>query len=202
MSLFSNCIRESRTKPPSLDRNRPAASDETLMAWAAVGDRLAFEEVVLRHLARVHAIAGRILNDNDHAEDVAQETFLRAWQQAARFDANRGQLGAWLNRIVTNLAIDALRRHRPGEPLEDAMELPDPACDPEAALAVVQRDTRLAAAIAELPGRQRAAIALVYDQGFAGAEAAEMLGVSIRALEGLLRRTRHLLNARLRGVKP
>ncbi|MBE9605302.1 sigma-70 family RNA polymerase sigma factor [Acetobacteraceae bacterium H6797] len=188
--------------PPLLERDRPAAHDETLMLWAAGGDRLAFDEIVGRHLARVHAIAQRIVNDGAQAEDLAQETFLRAWQKAARFDAERGELGAWLNRIVTNLALDALRRQRPGAPIEAAMGLPDPAEGPEVGLALAQRETRLTAAMAELPARQRAAIALVYDQGLSGAEAAEMLAVSTRALEGLLRRARRLLGARLRGDQP
>ena len=202
MSLLTSRGRKSRAMPPTLERDRSAAHDEILMAWAAGGDRLAFDEIVGRHLARVHAIARRILDDSGQAEDVAQEAFLRAWQQAARFDAERGELGAWLNRIVTNLAIDALRRRRPGAPIEAAMELPAPGEGPEADLALAQRDTRLAAAMAELPGKQRAAIALVYDQGLPGTEAAELLAISTRALEGLLRRARHLLSARLRGEKP
>ena len=122
---------------------------------------------------------------------------LRAWQAAARFDPSRARFTTWLHRIASNIAIDRVRTARPSAPLSP--ELPDAAADPEQRLAARQDRSRLAAALGELPPRQRAALALFYDQEMPGAEAAAALSVSTRALEGLLRRARRFLAARLAG---
>lgn len=183
---------------PRLSRDRSAATDEALIAWAADGDRLAFDQLALRHLPRLYQIAHRVTGSAAEAEELAQEAMLRAWQHAARFDPQRARLGTWLYSIVTRLAIDRGRRHAP-LPLEDAGDPADPGPDPETALADRQRQDLLAAAIGELPPRQRAALALSYDQGLSGAEAAAALSVSTRALEGLLRRARGFLSGRLRS---
>jgi RNA polymerase sigma-70 factor (ECF subfamily) len=128
-----------------------------------------------------------------------QEAMLRLWRHAARFDPGRAQLGTWLYRITANLAID--RTRRPASHLPDETQDPeDPSPGPEARLVERQRQALLAAALAELPPRQRAALALSYDQGLSGAEAAAALSVSPRALEGLLRRARQFLSVRLRGA--
>lgn len=186
-----------------LARDRAAAADAVLLRWSAEGDRLAFDQLALRHLPRLHAVALRITGRAAEAEEVAQEAMLRAWREAARFDPDRAQVGTWLYRIAANLAIDRTRRPEArlgATPLEEAPDPADPAPDPEEALATRQRDARLAAALAELPARQRAALALSYDQGLSGAAAAAALDVSPRALEGLLRRARQFLSARLRGI--
>jgi len=181
-----------------LARDLGAAEDATLLAWAAKGDRPAFNQLAARHLPQLYRVALRITGQPAEAEEVAQEAMLRLWQHAARFDPEQARLSTWLHRIATNLAIDRARRPR-AAPLQEAGILPDPAPGPEAALQERQRRGRLATALEELPPRQRAALALSYDQGLSGAEAAAALSVSTRALEGLLRRARRFLSARLRG---
>ncbi|UFN47841.1 sigma-70 family RNA polymerase sigma factor [Roseomonas sp. OT10] len=200
-SLSSPALaRDAGQAGPRLARDRAAAPDATLLRWSAEGDRLAFDQLAVRHLPRLHAIALRITGRAAEAEEVAQEAMLRAWQQAARFDPDRAQVGTWLYRIAANLAIDRVRRAG-AAPLDEVAEaVADPQPGPEEVLATKQRDARLAAALAGLPARQRAAIALAYDQGMSGAEAAAALSVSTRALEGLLRRARQLLSARLHGT--
>lgn len=178
-----------------------AATDAGLMAQAVAGNRAAFDGLVARHGERALRLALRILGDAAEAEEVAQEAFLRAWQAAAGFDPTRARFGTWLHRIVVNLAIDRTRR-RPPYPaagLDAATELADPGPGPEAAAAVAEARAALAIALAGLPPRQRAAIALAYEQELSGAEAAAALSISERALEGLLRRARLLLRSRLEG---
>lgn len=180
-------------------RDLPAADDATLLGWAAAGDRRAFDQLAGRHLPVLYRVALRITGQPAEAEEVVQEAMLRLWRHAARFDPGRAQLGTWLYRITANLAIDRMRR--PAAHLLDGAQDPeDPAPDPETRLVERQRQTLLAAALAELPPRQRAALALSYDQGLSGAEAAAALSVSPRALEGLLRRARQFLFIRLRGA--
>ena len=185
--------------PPALARDRAAAADAELMAWAASGDRLAFDALVGRHAERVLRVALRVLGDPDEAEEVAQEALLRAWRNAAGFDPARAKFSTWLHRIVLNLAIDRARRRRvaPHAGIDAAEGLADPGPGPDAALLAAQDAARLQAALAALPPRQRAAIVLAAE-GMRAEEAAAALSVSRRALEGLLRRARQWLGARLR----
>jgi RNA polymerase sigma-70 factor, ECF subfamily len=179
-----------------LTRDRATAPDEALLSWAAAGDRLAFDQLSLRHLPRLYQLAHRITGDGAAAEDVAQEAMLRVWQSAARFDPERARFTTWLHRIATNLAIDRCRQSaRLAPPPDDNLAAPQP--DPEAQLATTQQRQRVAEAVQSLPARQRAALALVYDQELNGSEAAAALSVSTRALEGLLRRARTFLAGRL-----
>jgi RNA polymerase sigma-70 factor (ECF subfamily) len=174
---------------------RETASDADLMRWSAAGDRAAFAVLVERHGERALRIALRVLGDPAEAEEVAQEALLRAWQAAGSFDPGRAQVTTWLHRIVLNLAIDRTRRRAAAPQAGEAAlaALPDPAPGPEAAAAAAEERAALAAALAQLPARQRAAIALAYEEGLSGAEAAAALDVSERALEGLLRRARLML---------
>ncbi len=179
-----------------LSRDRAAAPDETLLAWAAEGDRLAFDQLSLRHLPRLYQLAHRITGDGAAAEDVAQEAMLRVWQAAASFDPARARFTTWLHRIAANLAIDRTRQAgRLAPPPQDTLPAPGP--DPEEQAAARQQRDRIAAALREMPTRQRAALALFYGQEMDGAEAAAALSVSTRALEGLLRRARRFLAGRL-----
>jgi RNA polymerase sigma-70 factor (ECF subfamily) len=186
--------RAAPARPPGL-MPRDDSTDAELMGWAASGDRAAFEVLVGRHGERTLRLALRVLGDPAEAEEVAQEAFLRAWQAAAGFDPARAQFTTWLHRITLNLAIDRTRRRAvaPEAGASALAALADPAPGPEAAAAAAQDRAALAAALAQLPARQRAAIALAYEDGLSGAEAAATLNVSERALEGLLRRARLML---------
>jgi RNA polymerase sigma-70 factor, ECF subfamily len=191
--------REPTRRPPGFAA-RGGADDAELMAWAGAGDCAAFDLLVARHGERALRLALRVVGDPAEAEDVAQEAFLRAWRAAARFDPGRARVSTWLHRIVLNLAIDRTRRRRAApQALRLAEGLPDPAAGPGAGLDAAAERAALDAALAELPPRQRAAVALAYEDGLSGAEAAAALSLSERALEGLLRRARLLLRTRLGG---
>ena len=172
-------------------------TDEALMAHVARGDHAAFDTLAQRHLLRLKQAALRLLGDQHAAEDVAQEAMIRAWKSAGRFDPSRARAGTWLHRIAVNLAVDQLRRRRQDGALHD--ELVDPQDSAETAMADRQRLTALAQGLAMLPDRQRAALALIYGGGQTGAEAAKALDISLRALEGLLRRGRQVLRDYIRG---
>jgi RNA polymerase sigma-70 factor (ECF subfamily) len=161
---------EDLTRRPPGSAAREGADDAGLMAGA--GDRAAFDLLVARHGERALRLALRVLGGPTEAEEVAQEAFLRAWRAAARFDPDRARFSTWLHRIALNLAIDRARRRGTAPPALDlAEDLPDPAAGPDASLdAAAER-----AAPAELPPRQRAAVALAYEAGPSGAEAAAAL---------------------------
>ena len=168
-------------------------TDQDLLARSAGGDRMAFDTLASRYLLKLRRAAMRVLDDPAAAEDVAQETLLRAWTRAASYRPDQAAVGTWLHRIAVNAAIDRVRATRPVAELSD--ELPDGAPGAELALAGRQQNQLLAAAIAALPDRQRTAITLTYGHGWSGARAAQALSVSVRALEGLLHRSRKALRA-------
>jgi RNA polymerase sigma-70 factor, ECF subfamily len=172
------------------------APDAELVSWSAGGDRRAFDESVARHGAFALRVAMRVIPDPVVAEDTVQEAMIRAWSQASRFDPSRARFTTWLYRIVVNLCIDQRRRAQP-LPLPENFDPVDPAAGADEMMEASERHAALAGALKELPARQRAAMALVYNEGMSGAEAARVLGLSAKAVERLLARARAYLRGRL-----
>ncbi len=168
--------------------------DEALMAMIARGDRAAARELMQRRLPRVLGMAQRMLNDAMEAEDIAQETFLRVWKAADRWESGRAQVSTWIGRIAINLCYDRLRKRR--EILsDDPPDRPDTTPDQEVMLTRNETGNRVADAVAQLPERQRRALELVHFQELSNILAAEIMEVSVDALESLLARGRRKLKS-------
>lgn len=177
------------------------------MERLAQRDSAALREVIADHAERLHRIAWRMVGDAGEAEDIVQEALLRLWDQAPALAARHPvgsaaaasvRLGGWLARVVTNLAIDRLRRSRRiaiGELPERADEAPLP----EAVVAAEEERARARAVIAALPERQRAAIVLTYYEELPNVEAAAVLDMNIKAFESLLHRARAALRQAFAG---
>jgi RNA polymerase sigma-70 factor (ECF subfamily) len=176
-------------------RNPMDDSDEALMARIARGDEPAFRELARRHLAWSIALASRITGNAADAEDVAQDAMLRVWSHAPRWQP-LASFRTWLTRVVVNLCLDRKRR-APWVALDAAGEVPDPAPDAAARMETGETDRLVAAAIATLPERQRAAIVLTYREGLSNAATAAMLDTSVSALETLLVRAKQSLRRSL-----
>ena len=170
-------------------------SDETLMARVARGDEPAYRTLTRRHLPAMVGLARRILGNAADAEDVAQEAMLRVWTHAPRWQP-LAAFRTWLTRVVVNLCLDRKRR-RPWVALEAAGEIIDPTPGETEKAEQSEREQLLAAAIAELPARQRTAIVLTYSEGMSNAQAADILDTSVSAVETLLIRGKQNLRARL-----
>ena len=170
-------------------------SDEALMARVARGDEPAYRLLTRRHLPAMLGLARRILGNAADAEDVAQEAMLRVWTHAPRWQP-LAAFRTWLTRVVVNLCLDRKRR-RPWVGLDAAGEIADPAPGVTETAEQNERERLLAAAIAELPARQRTAIVLTYSEGMSNAQVADMLDTSVSAVETLLVRAKQNLRARL-----
>ena len=170
--------------------------DEELVRRVGAGDKRAASELVRRHLPRMVGLARRMLGDPAEAEDVAQEVFLRVWKHAAAWKPGQAKFETWMHRVGMNLCLDRLRRSgRHGG--EVSPETPDARASATKALDDRQRRDRVRDALQQLPERQRAALVLCYYQERTNIEAAEILGVSVDALESLLSRARRTLKSAL-----
>jgi RNA polymerase sigma-70 factor (ECF subfamily) len=195
-SILDSCAAGQGEPVMNSPRSYADAPDAELVSWSAGGDRRAFDEIVSRHGSFALRVALRLIPDPPVAEDAVQEAMVRAWSQASRFDSSRARFTTWLYRIVVNLCIDQRRRVQL-QPLPDNFDPVDPAAAADEIIEVDQRNAALAGALRDLPARQRAALALVYNEGMSGAEAARVLGLSAKAVERLLARARASLRQRL-----
>lgn len=175
-------------------------SDDDLVAAVAEGDERACRSLMDRHLTRIVALARRMLGNHADAEEVAQEVFLRVWTHADRWQPGRAQFSTWLHRVAINLCLDRLRR----QGMTDIDSIPEPASEePGPYEQLAQRDLArsVEAALQRLPARQRAAITLAHFQGLTNIEAAEILEVTVEAVESLLGRARRQLRVLLATEK-
>jgi RNA polymerase sigma-70 factor, ECF subfamily len=168
--------------------------DTQLVARVGRGDEAATRLLVTAKLPRLLALARRMLGDAAEAEDVAQETFLRAWRQAPRWRPGAARFDTWLHMVTLNLCRDRLRRRRETV-VPDPPERADPAPPADTAMDEAARGRAVQAAIAALPERQREAILLVHYQDLSNIAAAAALEISVEALESLLARGRRSLRA-------
>lgn len=186
-----------RAQPgPAVTPNEDSELDSRLMTAVAAGDEPALRRLMERHLARVLALAQRVLGDADEADDVAQEAFTRVWRNAHSFDGRRARFSTWLYRIAFNLCLDRRRgQGRQWQPLDE--ELPDGGPGPGEIEERRQSRALLAGALVRLPVRHRAALALHYLQELSAREAGAVMGLGEKAFESLVLRARRALREEL-----
>ena len=174
-----------------------------LLACAQAGDERAFRRLVepYRHALEVHCY--RMLGSAQDAEDLAQETLLRAWRALERFEP-RAQFQTWLYRIATNACLDELerrpRRPEPIDPVPDhrSDERASPTYDPAARYAIREgMELALLRAIQELPGRQRAVLIFRDVLGWTAPEVAERLESTVASVNSALQRARGTMEQHL-----
>jgi RNA polymerase sigma-70 factor (ECF subfamily) len=184
------------TSPHRSENTWMTEQDSQLMLAVAQGDQAAFTEIVTRHLTPVVNFAWRYVGRRSDAEDVAQEAFIRLWRHAPDWEDQGFSVRSWIYRIAYNLCIDELRKRKPVTPVEDEVSLAS-AEQPDEDLYRDQRQRQVAAALNELPERQRTALVLCVYQGLSNRDAATVLDVSIEALESLLSRARRMLRNKM-----
>jgi RNA polymerase sigma-70 factor (ECF subfamily) len=174
-----------------------------LLARAQAGDERAFRELVEPYRRALEVHCYRMLGSPHDAEDVVQETLLRAWRALDRFEP-RAALRTWLYRIATNACLDEIerrpRRPEPVEPFPNGLldEAASPTYDPAARYALREgMELALLAAIQLLPGRQRAVLILRDVLGWTGPEVAELLESTVASVNSALQRARATIDSKL-----
>lgn len=188
MLPLANPVRVRSVRPTSTEQ------EPALIERAKTGDRDAFEELVRRNADRLYAVVVRFVADEEEAQEVTQEAFLRAWRSIGRFQG-RSQFFTWLYRIGINEAKRRVGRRPPAELFaslddEPIPEAPDWSEAPQVRLE--QSDLRrvLEESIRELPIRYRATIILRDVEGLSTREAAEVMELSETAFKSRLHRAR------------
>ena len=161
-------------------------SDETLLAGMAAGDQDAASAFVRRYQARVYGLALTVVGTPAVAEEVAQDTFLKAWQHASTYDARRGRVATWLLTIARNTAVDAVR-YRHEEPMDPdvlvAVLTPRTPPGPDTEAAISLRE-----ALAGLPPEQARPIVQMAFQGLTAREIALRHDIPLGTVKTRVRR--------------
>jgi RNA polymerase sigma-70 factor (ECF subfamily) len=196
--------------PEAWSKTEEFDSDAYLVARALEDDLSAFEQLVTRYQNKIMGYAARMLSDHSEAEDVAQETFIKAYRS---LDSFRGEslFSTWIYRIATNLCIDRLRKkkRRPqqayslDEPLDHeeekgTREVPDFSTEPMQNLEREELRRRVREMMAEMPEKQRAVLVMCDMQGMAYEDIARVLNVPIGTVKSRLFHARADLGRRLR----
>lgn len=176
-----------------------AVSDESLMVRVCAGDHDAFACLVHRHSRMFFSAAYRMCGQAEEAEDIVQDSFMKLWKNPQAWNPDAGaKFSTWFYRVVTNQALDHLRKKRPQAPVSDLLS--DDAPDALDGLEERQLQANLESAIQALPERQKAALNLCFYEGLSNKEAAEVLGVGVKALESLLMRAKGALRDHLAAL--
>lgn len=180
------------------------AADAALAHAALTGDQAAYAALMRRHREAVFRLARHHAGDEGEALDITQEAFIAAFAALRRFDGQR-PFRAWILRITLNKCRDLGRRRKVrhlltfARPIEEAATIADPAPDPEAALQSARAVAVIRREVQALPPRLREPLILCAIEGLSQDEAAELLGVSRKAIETRIYRARQKLSALLEG---
>lgn len=176
-----------------------ALTDEELMTRIKRGDRDSFSDLVTRHTQRYYSLAYRMLANREEAEDTVQESFLMLWQSPGKWDGGRNtKFTTWFYRVVTNACLDRKKKART-LPLDDGFDPPDESGGAEEIVEMKRRKEDIDTHIAELPLTQQTALTLCYYEGVSNREAADIMGVGVKALESLLMRAKASLRNKMTG---
>lgn len=186
-------------------RQGEKASDSDVLADVMAGDVDAFETIVDRHKNRLFNFVYRFVGDRETAEDIVQETFLRAFRRRKEYRAI-ANFSTWLFTIAGNLAKSELRRRKRwrflslnwDEETETGMEIPDETHRPDTVTETSLADRQIQEAIESLPANYRKVVLLRDVEGLSYQEIAEIVGRPVGTVKSRVNRARLRLQRRLR----
>jgi len=184
--------------------------DALVLQQCLAGDERAYRELVQRYQARVFSLAVRMLRQREDAEDVTQETFVRMFRAAHRYDPTR-PFSSWLFTIASRLCIDHLRRRRlplvslvrqePGSDEERTIDVVDPGLRPDDVAERGEEEQRTQALIDRLPPHYRIVVMLRHQEDLSYEEIATALVLPLGTVKARIHRARALLKGYLEGER-
>ena len=168
----------------------PRAAAGLLLERIAEGDQGAFAELYDLTAGRVLGLIRRILKDPAQSEEVAQEVFLEVWQNATRFDSNKGGGTTWILTMAHRRAVDRVRASQAGRDRDTKVGIRDYTPDYDSVAETVEvsvESERVAKALQRLTELQRQAVTLAYYGGYSHSEVAALLKVPIGTVKTRLR---------------
>ena len=178
----------------------PEKDDEELLALIQDGSQQAFSVLVQRHTDRFYRLAYRYLQSKEAAEDVIQDAFVKLWEDPGRWQAERNnKFTTWFYRVVVNSCLDWQKKKKPIELGERELLIADDRETPDITMLHAERQRILEKEMAALPERQRIALNLCFDEGLSNQEAAEVMGLKLKALQSLVMRAKTTLKERLKN---
>src|SRR5215469_17769398 len=151
-----------------------AVQDELLLDRVRARDQQAMTELFDRYGSMVYSVALRVLKDSGHAEDVMQDVFFSLWENPKSFVSGRGSLGAWLLVVARNRAIDALRRRKPSDPVDEAVLPANTNLASDAERNTIMEKVRIV--MKALPPDQQKSLQLAFFEGLSHSEIAAQTG--------------------------
>jgi len=173
-------------------------SDRDLIQRARRGDADAFGELVTRHQVSVFNVCYRILHERTEAEDMAQETFLRAHDRLDQFDDER-PFGPWIRRVAANVCLNHLESQRVTAQLDEERDA-DESQRPETQAEVREQSEQIRGALAALPAQYRVVVELRHFQELSYDEIAAELNIPLSDVKSHLFRARKLLAEKLHAL--
>ncbi len=193
--------------PTSSNVRMDASEAATVLARARQGDSDAFRVLVERHSRNAFRLAHRLTGNEQDAEDVVQESFIRAYRQLGRFES-RANFGTWLYRIVANCSVDLIRVRQSrrdqsrAESLDEAADIASNAAPgPERLARSAEIERHVASALSQLSPLERAAFTLRHYEGRSIDEIGRMLGLGTSATKHSVFRAVRKLRAALEPLR-
>ena len=182
--------------------------DADLLQRCLAGEERAYRALVSRYQSRVFSLALRMVRQREDAEDLTQETFVRMFRAAARYDPTR-PFAAWLFTIASRLCIDHIRRRRlpsvplmraePGSDEERTIDIVDPGFGPEEIASRNEEERRAQDMIDSLPPHYRIVVMLRHQEDLSYDEIAAALDMPLGTVKARIHRARALLRGRIEG---
>jgi RNA polymerase sigma-70 factor (ECF subfamily) len=172
-----------------------APTDRDLILRAKRGEIEAYGEIVTRHQTSVFNVCYRILHNRSDAEDLAQETFMRAYNRLNTFDIER-EFAPWIRRVAANLCLNFLESQKTSTQLDDERD-EDKSQSPSQQVEVKERSEKIRQALASLPPHYRLVVELRHYQEMSYDEIADELKIPLSDVKSHLFRARKLLAEKL-----
>ena len=193
-NVISMRISTGPTIMAALVEEEPEVEDDAhLLERIGKGEKAAFSTLVRRHTARFYRVAYRFTGSRSEAEDMVQEAFLKLWERPAMWQIDRNTaFTTWFYRVVVNLCLDYKKKKRPSSLVDDTW-VADERKTHEETMLQNEKEQWLETQIKALPERQRTALNLCFYEELSNQEAAEVMGIRLKALQSLLMRAKTTL---------